>query len=350
MYNIFKRVLMKIQSNTKYKKISLFALFSLALLPGCDWLGSKKDATATNAGPIAADDASTVIVSIDGKPVITEKRLQQIIEELVEMQPQYKVMLQMMDRKQLEQNIVDGLVKQEIIDHYIAVNNLQDTPEYQAKMDRVMKMAKQMVNAEQFTKNIKVNIGDSEVKEFYEKNKDVMPQLLISRGGVNAVGVEFDSEADAQAFLAKAKAEFGGDLKKAADKLAKSDRFKDFKLVNSQSVGIDPTLRQKISAIAKAPTTEVVKLSKDKVWVIKATEKEDAKYRPLEQIKDDLKAFLEKEKLQERINEEIEKLHKNYKVEMNTEYFKPEEKEAEAGSEVASNDTSAAPVSQPNVA
>lgn len=327
---------MKIQSNSKYKKISLFALFSLALLPGCDWLGGKKEAAALagSRGPIAADDTSTVIVSIDGKPVITEKRLQQVIDELVEMQPQYKVMLQMMDRKQIEQNIVDGLVKQEIIDHYVEANNLQNTPDYQAKMERVMKMARQMVNAEQFAKNIKVNVSDSDVKAFYDKNKDVMPQLLLSRGGVHAVGVEFDNEADAQAFLTKAKAEFGGDLKKAADKLAKGDRFKDFKLVNAQSVGIDPTLRQKITAIAKAPTTELVKLSKDKVWVVKATEKEDAKYRPLEQIKDDLKAFLEKEKLQERINEEIEKLHKAYNVQMNAEYFKPEEKEAEAGSEV----------------
>jgi len=343
---------MKIQSNSKYRKISLFALLSLGLLPGCDWLGSKTPAASTTGpvGPIAADDTSTVIVSIDGKPVVTEKRLAQVIDELVEMQPQYKVMLQMMDRKQIEQNIVDGLVKQEIIDHDIEVKNLQDTPDYKAKMERVMKMARQMVNAEQFTKNIKVNIGDSEVKAFYEKNKDVMPQLLLSRGGVHAVGVEFDNEADAQAFLTKAKAEFGGDLKKAADKLAKADRFKDFKLVNAQSVGIDPTLRQKISAITKVPTTELVKLSKDKVWVVKATEKEDAKYRPLEQIKDDLKAFLEKEKLQERINEEIEKLHKTYKVEINADYFKPEEKEAEAGSEVAANDAPSAPAPQASVA
>jgi hypothetical protein len=132
--------------------------------------------------------------------------------------------------------------------------------------------------------------------------------------------------------------------------LAKADRFKDFKLVNAQSVGIDPTLRQKISAITKVPTTELVKLSKDKVWVVKATEKEDAKYRPLEQIKDDLKAFLEKEKLQERINEEIEKLHKSYSVEVNSEYFKPEEKEAEAGSEVAANDAPSAPAAQASVA
>lgn len=325
---------MKIQSSAKYKKLSLFALLSLGLLPGCDWFGSKKSAHVASSGSIAADDTSTVIVSIDGKPVITEKRLQQVIDELVEAQPQYKVMLQMMDRKQLEQNIVDGLIKQEVIDHHVMVKGLDTSDEYQVKMDRVLKLAKQMVNAEQFTKNIKVNIGDSEVKEFYEKNKDVMPQLLISRGGVHAVAVEFDKEADAQAFLAKVKAEFGNDLKKASDKLGKSGQFKDFKSINAQSVGIDPVLRAKITGYTKFPTLELVKLGKDKVWVVKATEKEDAKYRPLEQIKDDLKAFLEKEKLQERINEEIEKLQKNYNVQINEEYFKPEEKE-EANSEVA---------------
>lgn len=340
---------MKIQFHAKYTKMSLCALLSLAFLPGCEWFGgSKKAAAPASTGSVAADDASTVIVTIDGKPVITEKRLQQVIDELVEAQPQYKVMLQMMDRKQLEQNIVDGLIKQEVIDYHVAKNNLDQTDEYQAKMDRVLKLAKQMVNAETFTKNIKVTIGDKEVKEFYEKNKDVMPQLLISRGGVNAIGVEFDKEADAQAFLAKAKAEFGSDVKKAADKLGKSDRLKDFKMVNQQSVAIDPVLRAKIVSFTKFPTTELVKISKDKVWVVRATDKEDAKYRPLEQIKDDLKAFLEKEKLQERINEEIEKLQKSYSVEVNEDYFKPDQKEGEAGSEVALND--AAPAPQANVA
>lgn len=338
---------MMIQSSANYKKLSLFALLSLGLLPGCDWLGSKKTAAPISNGSIAADDTSTVIVTIDGKPVITEKRLQQVIDELVEAQPQYKVMLQMMDRKQLEQNIVDGLVKQEIIDHHVMVNNLDQSDDFKMKMERVLKLARQMVNAEQFTKNIKVTIGDREVKEFYEKNKDVMPQLLISRGGVHAVAVEFDKEADAQAFLAKVKAEFGNDLKKAADKLGKSGQFKDFKSINAQSVGIDPVLRAKITSYTKFPTLELVKVSKDKVWVVKATEKEDAKYRPLEQIKDDLKAFLEKEKLQERINEEIEKLQKTYNVQINEDYFKPEEKE-EANAEVASVDAQIAP--QANVA
>lgn len=335
---------MKIQSDAKYKKLSLFALFSLALLPGCDWFGSSKT-TTTSAGPIAADDTSTVIVSLNGKPVITEKSLQKVIDELVEMQPQYKVMMQMMDRKQIEQNIVDGLEKQKIIDEWVKVNHVQDTPEYQAKLNRVIEMATQMVNAEQFTKNIKVNVSENEIKDFYDNNKDVMPQLILSRGGLFTVGVEFDNEADAQAFLTKAKAEFGGDLKKAADKLGKADRFKDFKLVNILTVGVDPALRQKLHEIKKVPTTEVVKLSKDKVWVIKATEKEEPKYRPLDQIKGDLKAFLEKEKIQDRMNEEIAKLKKEYNVQVNQEYFKPEEKEA-AESEVAQLDAAASTANQ----
>ena len=49
-----------------------------------------------------------------------------------------------------------------------------------------------------------------------------------------------------------------------------------------------------------------------------------------EKFKDDLKAFLEKEKLQERINEEIEKLQKGYNVEVNEEYFKPDQKEEDS--------------------
>ena len=66
------------------------------------------------------------------------------------------------------------MIKQEVIDHYIAVNNLDQTAEYQSKMDRVLKLAKQMVNAEQFTKNIQVTVSDRDVKDFYEKQSKLV--------------------------------------------------------------------------------------------------------------------------------------------------------------------------------
>jgi hypothetical protein len=111
------------------------------------------------------------------------------------------------------------------------------------------------------------------------------------------------------------------DLKKAAQETGVSNAVKDFKMVNSQSIGIDPALRDKIVAIKTAPSVEMITVN-GTVWVISATSKETAKYRPLEQVKDGIKQLLENNKRAELVESEIAKLRDTYNVSINEEYFK----------------------------
>lgn len=311
--------------------VSLAALSALVLLPGCDWFGSPQkdsssmDATSNMSNQNYVNDDSKVVVTIAGKPFITEKELRDTLDKLMEAQPQYKAMLGLMDENQLLASILQGLLMQKLMDEWAVRTGIMDQAEYKQKLEDQILNAKRMVNAEFFTQNVKVNVSDAQVKEFYDKNKDVMPQLLISRGGVNAKGVVFETDADAQAFLNKVKSEFGKDLDKAAAAQKVMDKLKDFNVVNDQSIGIDPALRDKIVAIKSTPSLMVIKAGDKAFWVVSATGKEETKYRPLQQIKEDLRAFLEKEKLMEETTKEMERLKGEYNVVVDQEFFKPAE-------------------------
>jgi hypothetical protein len=142
---------------------------------------------------------------------------------------------------------------------------------------------------------------------------------MISRGGVQASGVSFDKEASAKAFFDKAKGV--KDFAKVAKEAGLSDKVRDFKLVNAQSVGIDPVLRNKIVAATKFPSVEMLKAG-EQYWVLQVTSKEEAKYRPFEQVKAEIEREVEKQKRMEVFEQHINKLKTEYKVVENDAYFK----------------------------
>lgn len=316
------------------KPFSLTLLTStLFLLPGCDLFTSKKAESSTaasaeqSASMPAADDGSMVLVSIDSKPLITRKSLDKEKTELLESNPQLKAMIAYMDDKQLDRNLAEGLLSQALVDQFIVREGIDKDPQYQQELKRAEKSVKQVLNAKYFTQRFPVTISDAEVEDFYNKNKDVMPQLLISQGGVKASGVSFTKEQDAKDFLAKVKTN-KGDLQKTAQAANLSSSFVDWKVINGQTAGIDARLREKIMNL-KAPTIEMIKVDDKTFWVVNATSKEEKKYRPLDQIKDDLRQFLEKEKRVELFDQEIAKLKEQYKVKLNEEFFKEQPGEAE---------------------
>jgi len=155
-----------------------------------------------------------------------------------------------------------------------------------------------------------------------------MPELLLDRGGVKAVGVSFNRESEARDFAAKAK---GQDVVRAAKAHGLSSKVHDFKYVNAQSAGMDNAVRNKIAAMTRVPAVEVVKGEDNHFWVVHATERRDAKYRPLdEQVKVGLKQYIEKEKRVAVLDKEIAKLKEQYHVVVNDNYFKPQQQEQTA--------------------
>ena len=330
---------MKAQGNFGEKNgVDFLAITLLLLLPGCgNWFGEKK------AGPVTEELTveqipltGDVLVSwkkntTEGVPLVTTDSLRVEKDKLLKTNPQLKAMIAFMDEKQLDRNLSEGLMNQAIVDRYVQEHGMDKNADYQAELKEGYKAVERMINTKYFSQAFPVQVADAEIKEFYEKNKEVVPNLLISRGGTEATGVLFDNKRMANEFMVKVKEE--KNLQKAAQKAGLTGKVKDFKLVHSQSIGIEVPLREKIVGIKRVPSTELFEIDDKTFWVVRASKKEESKYRPLEQVKGDIKQFLEKEKRTGKFDEEMNRLKGEYKVVIDDDYFKSEKKPAEVTAE-----------------
>lgn len=314
-----------------YNTQLIILTIALLSLPGCaplDWIKSKfssnptevttsetptEEATKT-AAPMPAD----VLVTVEGKPTMTVAQFEKEYDTLVQNNPQVKELIHLMP--DLDEQYFDGLVNQQLVDLYITKNKIDESAEYKKQMEDLLKGAKQILNETYFTKQFPATVSDEEVRKYYEENKATIPDLIISFGGVNTQGVVFDTEADAKAFATKAKGK-----SKEFEKLAKDSgfgaKFRDFKLINPQSVGVDQAVRNKVITIKTFPTIEVVQGNDKKFWVINAVNQEEPKYQEFAKIKDLLKQAVTQEKQNAVKREQLKKLEKQYNVQVNKGYF-----------------------------
>lgn len=308
-----------------HKQVTGVALVALLTgLPGCWFANDKnnsketttpaKDMLTTKQQAVVPADNSTVLVLMDGNPIVTVDSLEREKAELLEANPQFKDMLP----KSFDRNLAEGITNQAIVDKYIIDNKINATADYEKTKKRMEASVVQMLNNKFFQDKITVDVSDAEIQKFYDDHKDNTPQLLISHGGTKAVGVQFNTQEAAQAFLAKA-IELKGNVQKAAE--ADKVKVQNFNLVNEQSIGLNPQLRDKILAIKKVPNTEIIKVDDKAFWVVQATEKQEAKYQPLAHIKQDIAKHLEQDKRTRLLEEEIKKLRDQYKVEFKAENF-----------------------------
>jgi len=320
----------KVQTNMKRSAGYLLIVGMLVLLPGCrfiDWMKEKfgGDSQApTNSMVVAeiatpATDGSAVLVTIGGKPLITQNMLDAEKQKLMASNPQLQAMIAMMDEKQLNRNLVDGMASREIIRKYVTDKKIDASDKYKQDFEMVLNQVKDALNTRYFMDAFSVDVADNEIKKFYEENKDAIPNLLVSRGGVEAIAASFADQKAANDFMAKARAA-KNDIARAAKDAGIVDKVQDFKLVNEQSLGIDPELRDKIVAIKSVPSLSAFKVGNE-FWVVAATKKEVPKYRELDQVKDELKQMIEKEKTMKKFEEEVARLKGEYGIEINEEFF-----------------------------
>ncbi len=322
----------------KSKRLALLVA-PIVLLSGCaplDWVKEKlgcskqrfNDTVAMSDGTQnLADDGSKVLASIGDKAIVTEKSLTRDFDRLLEDEPRFRQMLPMIP--DVKYSFCKGLVSQAVVDKDIVDKKIDQTKEYQEEFARAVRSVKSMLNTKYFGQQYPVQLTDADAKAFYEERKSQIPELLISRGGVNAVGLSCKSEAEAKDFAGRAK---GKNLAQVAEAAGKKTNFRDFKLVNEQTVGVDAALKSKIASLKKFPTTDVMKATDGVFWVVSATGVEEPKYLPFEQVKEGLKQYAEKEQSMEKINKEIERLSKEYKVVINEDYFKKSAESQQVGS------------------
>lgn len=301
----------------------LIMIGSLMVLPGCgmlDWIKDKLGSKPGSAQRDAGQDGSAVLVTINGQPLITKGMLEVEKKKLLDANPQLQAMIALMDEKQLDRNLMEGLTSREIIRKYVKDHSIEQSEKYKKDYDMVLGQVKDALNTRYFMEALSVEVADAEIEKFYNENKDAMPNLLTSRGGIRAAGASFSNEQAAKDFAAKVKAAKNNINKAAKDSGLAADKVKDFKLVNDQSLGIDNELKSKITAMKSFPRVETFKVGKE-YWVVAATKKEDSQYRPLEQVKAEIKQAIEKDKTMKRFEEEVASLKGEYKIQVNEDFF-----------------------------
>lgn len=294
-------------------KISVALLISaLVLLPGCDWFKSKLglDKTSATSG---VNDGSAVLATINGKPLLTAKEFETQFKNFIEKHP-YGAMLAQMEG--VERKMFDGIVSQKLMSVWVKENGIDKTDEYKESLEQLV----QFLNARFFQMKHPVTTSESDARDFYNKNKENMPEAVISRGGINATAVLFNKEADAKAFLEKAK-NVKGSLQNLAKESNLSDKFKDFKAINPTSIGIDSVLKEKIMALKKLPTVELIKVNDTTFYVVSTTDKSEPKYRSFEEVKNSIEQRLNQQKQEQALEKEVEKLKKDYNVVVDESYF-----------------------------
>jgi hypothetical protein len=311
----------------------------LILLPNCEWFKSEEGTrsatgtTASTTGPASHQRPATgtgptgevLLTLYDEKvPKVTVTDFQNYKKELLEAQPNYASIIEFMPGA--NEQIFESLVNESILEEWAAKNKIDQTKAYQDDLDKIMKYARRSLNVKYFQEKHPVVVTDAEVRQYYEENKNTIPQLMTSPGGVTAKVVMFDNKEAAQGFFDKVK-----DPKANFDALAKGSNLtvKDLGEVNSQSFDVDGTIRKKLFELKRFPSVEMVEINDKSFAVVKALSKNEPKYVPFEQVKPGIENLLKQQKGAEVLTKEIDKLKQEYKAVPNKEYFERERKTQE---------------------
>jgi hypothetical protein len=304
------------------------AVFSLVLLPQCDLFKSSDAAkpaakeTSAPAQSSAPADSSEVLMSIGGKPAITQDSFESYMADFLEAQPQYKQIVEFMP--DAKRNIFDGQVNEEIIGAWADKNNIDKKAEYQKDRDKIIKFAERSLKVKYFQDAYPTEVSPVEVRKYYDENKNSQ-QLMKSPGGVKAEAIMLTSKAKAEELLDKVKA--GSDFKKVAQDA--SLKVKDLGLVSDQSFDVEGPIREAILAVTSFPKNEVVKVSDKLFALVHASSKQQPEYVAFEEVKEGIANFLKQQKMAEEIQKVLQKLRKQYEIVINEEFFDRDKKAKE---------------------
>jgi len=305
----------------------VLTLSPILLLSGCEWFGGAKKERTPAASQVAKTGGfSEGILATwgDGNGMITQKEFDEKLELIMKEKPELRGMAEAF-MPMLKGQLLTSLVYEKIIGKWVKDNKLDQSAKYKDRLDNVMAAATNAVNVEFFTKELEVNPSAADLKNYYEENKDRI--ALVSRGGVKAVGVKFDSEEKAKVLLEKAKAK-AAEFEKmvTADKDLSKD-MQDFNYVNQFSRGIAKAVVDKIAAMKRFPTVQLIKEDDKTFWVVGATEKKPEEYRSFDEVKDTVENMVKQTKQGEAIQQKLEDLKARYGVTVKEDVFMPKQPE-----------------------
>jgi len=320
-------------------KTTLLAL-PIVILSGCDWFSSPKQPKIekTTKTTTVKKDGSTVLVSINGEPVITEDEFKKNLEQMIQSNPYFKGADINSLPKELLRKFLDQLVTQALIEKYQVKNDIENDAEFQKSYEETEKLLKRSLMVQLYEKKIYdgISVTKDDIQKHFDDNKD---RFVKNPGGVLTVGASFSDEKEAEEFLEDVKNKLD-DFEKLAEE-NKNATFKDFGRVNksqaNQGFQFDATpgpIKDSALAMRKDAGVEKVKVGKE-FWVIKAWDKKDSEYFKLDEIESHVESMIKNNKFRDILDVNLKKLRENdFTVTLNEEYFKPSEPAAEAADDI----------------
>lgn len=266
-----------------FTRIAVVA-FCAAALFGCD---QKK--------PQAKDDGK-VLAEVNGAK-ITVGEYNREVENLP---PQYKPFATSADG---QRQLVDTMVIRELMLEQAKKEGMEKSPEVTEKLEDV----KKRIIIDEFLKK-KAVVDEAELKQFYEQNKEKMK----SGPQVRASHILLKSEKEAQDVLAQLKK--GGDFAALAKKYSTDPAG-----ANGGDLGwfekdsMVPQFSNAAFSMKEGETSGIVK-SNFGFHIIKVTGKRGAGYRPYEEVREQIHAYLLPTKQQEIFQKLKDDLKKNAKI------------------------------------
>lgn len=297
-------------------KGSLLSL-SLVVLSGCSF-SSKKDASSTSS----TEDGGTVLCSINGKAVIKESDFLNNLNQMIQSNPYFKGATAESLPKELQLKFFEQLVMQSLLEEHANGNNIEKNPQYIKEYQDAEKQLKSALKIRVIEKEIYDGISatDEEVQKHFEENRE---RFVKVAGGALAMGIRFDTDSAADAFLAKARAA-GADF----EKLAKDDKigkFRDFGRVSKDAKGmqfeiVPAPIKEAVLAMPKYPHIEKIKAGKD-IWIVKASDKKNTEFFDLAEVRPHIENMLKSNKFKDVLEARIKDIRSKLSVVTNENYF-----------------------------
>jgi hypothetical protein len=339
--------MLKKASTSLLRTGSLFAL-SLALIPGCN-MGKKTESSDTTSS--ASTDKSTVLCKINGKPVINETEFNSNINQMLQANPYFKGAGANSLPLSIKRKFFDELIKQELILADASKSDLAKDAEFQKALEDMQKLIKRSLTIQFFEKKIYdgIVVDDSEITKHFQESKD---RYVKNAGGVLVGGVRFESDKEADAFVAKSSSTATyADFEKMAK--SKNAQFRSFGRLSKQEArgyqfeNVPAGVKEAALSAKSLPHVSKVKAGKE-VWVIHASDRHEPEMFEINEVKPQIISMLKNNKFREKLDQAITDLKAKMTIDVNEGFFKEQEAPAAASGQkhVAGNkhDAHSAPV------
>lgn len=258
-----------------------------------------------------AASGNKTLISVDGKPYLTELDFEEFLNQVVESEPQLSIYMQM-DPDGIRSQLLEAKKREAVMNEWAKKNKVTESDSYKKRRKIGEDALHSMLVHQEFVEKHKSDPTDADARKYYEEHKDKDPNLGTP-GGKKAKAVRFTSESDAKAFDKKLSAD-----KHDIDKTAKNEKdakVQDLGVISEAGFSfVDPAIKEKVLKHKKFPVSDVIKLNDQEFWVVVTSGEQKAEYEAFENVKDAIKQQLAGKKVEEMFEAKIPQYEKEYKI------------------------------------